>query len=326
MGDFGQYWKPARMAGFVLELCEYWMETMATVRSPRLVAIFEAVVATIVWASSYVLVKILVDEIGPLTLAGLRYFLGFLMLLPFMGRSRSLRTIPPRTWLDLALVGLSAYTVGNGAMYAGLKYLTPTTVTFLVGIVPLFILFLGALFLKEVPTRIQVAGVAVTLAGNAAYFSGGLEAGEPLGIAWVGLGVIGFTAFGILGRKLAKAQSVGTLALTTIPLGIGGLVTLALGLPLEGWPVFTGQSLWILLWLAAVNTAFAYMLYNHALKTITALEMNVILNLSPLGTAALAFWMLGDRATMAELVGIAVMIVGVTLVQIRGARRVPKAV
>lgn len=291
---------------------------MHVLRTPRFVAILEAVVATLIWASSYVLVKILVADIGPLTLAGLRYFLGFLMLLPFVRRGRGLQGISRRTWLDLALAGLAAYTVGNGAMYAGLQYLSPTTVTFLVGIVPLFILFLGIIFLKEIPTWVQVAGVAVTLAGNAVYFSGGLGAGEPLGIAWVGLGVLGFTAFGILGRKVAKAQSAGTLALTTIPLGIGGAVTLALGLPLEGWPTLTGEFVAILLWLAAVNTAFAYVLYNHALKTITALEMNVILNLSPLGTAALAFWMLGDVATRPELTGIALLILGVTLVQVRG--------
>lgn len=291
---------------------------MEQFRSPRFIAILEAIVATFIWASSYVLVKILVDDIGPLTLAGLRYTLGFLMLLPFVRRGRGLGGITRRTWLDLALVGLSAYTVGNGAMYAGLKYLAPTTVTFLVGIVPLFILFLGIIFLKEVPTWVQVAGVAVTLAGNVVYFSDGFSAGEPVGIAWVGLGVLGFTVFGILGRKVAKAQSAGTVALTTIPLGIGGLVTLGLGLPLEGWPTLTLASIGILLWLAAVNTAFAYVLYNHALKTITALEMNVVLNLSPLGTVILAFWMLGDRATPVELAGIAVMIVGVTLVQVRG--------
>ncbi|TAK13551.1 MAG: hypothetical protein EPO32_04900 [Anaerolineae bacterium] len=286
-------------------------------RSPRAIAILEGLAATLIWASSYVLVKILVADIGPLTLAGLRYFLGFLLLLPFLRRGRGVQGISRRTWLDLSLAGLAAYTVGNGAMYAGLKHLSPTTVTFLVGIVPLFILFLGIFFLKEVPTWIQVVGVFVTLGGNAVYFINGLDAGEPLGIAWVALGVVGFTAFGILGRKVAKARSAGTLALTTIPLGVGGAVTLALALPLEGVPVLTPQAVGILFWLAAVNTALAYLLYNHALKTITALEMNVLLNLSPLATALLSFWMLGDRATPAELLGIGLMIFGVSLVQVR---------
>lgn len=291
-------------------------------KTQRLTAILEALATTLIWASSYVLVKPLVDDIGPLTIAGLRYFLGFLLLLPFIGRGRGLRGMTRRTWFDLALVGLSVYTLGNGAMYVGLKYLTPTTVTFLVGIVPLFILFLGVPVLNEVPTKIQAAGVAVTLAGNAAYFSDGLEAGEGIGLLWAGLGILGFTAFGLLGRRVAKTGAAGTLALTAIPLGIGGGATLALGLPLEGVPVLTPQAVGILLFLAAVNTALGYLLYNHALKTITALEMNVLLNLSPLGTAALAYWMLGDRATPAELFGIALMILGVTMVQVRRAGRI----
>lgn len=291
---------------------------MNTFRSGRVAAIIEALLATIIWASSFVFVKMILSNIGPLTIAGLRYFLAFLVLLPFMmRRKQALQSIAPKTWFHLTLIGLSAYTVGNGALFWGLKYLPATTTSFLVGISPLLILIGGVIFLNEVPSRLQIIGLIISLVGNAVFFSSGLQPGEPLGIAIVAVGVLGFTAFGILGRGLARGKRTNTIHLTGIPLGIGGGILLLLAVLLEEWPIFNQKVLLIILWLAIINTAVAYILYNHALKTITALEMNVFLNLSPLGTAALAWLFLGESLTFKELLGVAIVIIGVTLVQVK---------
>jgi drug/metabolite transporter (DMT)-like permease len=80
-------------------------------------AILEAVFVNIIWASSFIFVKLLLKDLGPLTIGGLRYFIGFLVLLPFMLRKGRLDALPRRMWLRLLLIGLSAYTIGNGAMF-----------------------------------------------------------------------------------------------------------------------------------------------------------------------------------------------------------------
>lgn len=291
---------------------------MNAFRSGRVTAIIEALLATIIWASSFVFVKMILSNIGPLTIAGLRYFLAFLVLLPFMiNKRKTIRDISPKTWFHFTLIGLSAYTVGNGALFWGLKYLSATTTSFLMGMSPLLILFGGVVFLKEVPSRLQVVGLIISLVGNAVFFSSGLQPGEPLGIAIVAFGLLGFTAFGILGRGVARDQRTNTFLLTGIPLGIGGGLLLLIAVPLEGWPIFSQKVILIILWLAIINTAVAYVLYNHALKTLTALEMNVFLNLSPLGTATLAWFLLGELLSFKELFGMAIVIIGVALVQLK---------
>lgn len=298
--------------------------SMNIFRSGRIVAIIEALLAAFIWSSSFVFVKMILSNIGPLTIAGLRYFLAFLVLLPFMLRKKqALKSISPKTWFHFTLIGLSAYTVGNGALFWGLKYLPATTASFLVGISPLLILFGGVIFLNEVPSRLQIVGLIISLVGNAVFFSSGLRPGEPLGIAILAVGLLGFTAFGILGRGLARDKRTNTIHLTGIPLGIGGGMLLLFAVPLEGWPIFNQKVLLIILWLAIINTAAAYILYNHALKTITAFEMNVFLNLAPLGTAALAWLFLGESLTLNQLLGVAIMIIGITLVQVkRDSRKV----
>jgi drug/metabolite transporter (DMT)-like permease len=281
-------------------------------------AILEAALVNLIWASSFIFVKLLLEDLGPLTIGGLRYFIGFLVLLPFMlRRGRPPFALSRRIWLRLFLIGVSAYTIGNGAMFWSLKYLPATTVSFMMSVITLLVLFGGILWLKEIPSRLQTAGILVTLAGMVLFFSIGLKPGEPLGMIILGLGLLSFTLFGVLGREAARGQKVDTLSLTAIPLALGGGLLLLIALPLEGLPRASAGTWGLVLWLAAVNTALGYILYNHALQVLTAFEMNVMLNLSPLWTALLAWFLLGERLSSWQWVGMVVVIVGVVLVQRR---------
>jgi len=290
--------------------------TKTTRNIQRIVAIGESFLATTIWASSFVFVKIGLEYMGPLTIAGFRYFLAFLVLLPFLIRKGTIsKPISRGIWLRLFAIGISAYTVGNGALFWGLKYLPATTVSFLMSLSPLLILIGGAVWLKEIPTRWQVVGIVVSLLGSVLFFSSGLKSGEPAGIIIVIVGLIGFMLFGILGREIAKVKQLDTITLTTIPLAIGGGFLLLIAFPLEGMPLLSTKSILIVLWLAIVNTALAYVLYNHSLQTLTALETNVMLNLTPLGTALLAWWLLDERLGFVQIIGMVVMIIGVIFVQ-----------
>jgi drug/metabolite transporter (DMT)-like permease len=282
----------------------------------RSVAIAEALVVNLIWASSFVLIKMGLDDLGPLTLAGLRYFTAFLLLLPLMSRNgHATRALPSRLWIRLFLIGLCAYTVGNGALFWGLQFMPATTGSFLLSLTPLLVLFMSILWLKEIPTRLQMAGIVVAIVGSVLFFAPGLSVGNPLGIGIVAVGLVGFALFGILGRAVARDRQVDTLSLTGIPLAFGGGLLLFLALPMEGLPRFSVAAGGIVLWLAVINTAFAYILYNHSLQVLTALETNVMMNLAPLATAAMAWILLGERLDPIQIIGMVTVIIGVVLVQ-----------
>ena len=263
-------------------------------KNRRTLALMEALLVTVIWSSSFVIVKFGLETLGPLTIAGLRYSLGALALLPlFLINRPERKPISGNLWLRLIIIGISSYTIGNGALFWGLKYIPATTGSFLMGLIPLLVMIGGAIFLKEIPTSWQGVGVFISLAGSAVFFSGGLQPGEPLGIAILALGLIGFMTFSLLGRGIARERSLDTLVLTTFPLIIGGLTTICLALIVEGIPQFTTRSVWVVIWLALVNTSLGYFIYNHALRELTALEMNMLMNLTPLFTALISWIMLG---------------------------------
>ena len=139
-----------------------------------------------------------------------------------------------------------------------------------------------------------------------------------MGIAIVSMGLAGVAAYGMLGREIARERQVNTLSLTAIPLAFGGSILLLLAFVIEGFPEFSVAGWLLVLWLAIINTACFYTLYNHALRTLAAFEMSVILSLSPLVTAFWAWLLLGERLATIQLIGIVILILGVALVQWRG--------
>ncbi len=286
----------------------------------RRLALIEALLVTIIWSSTFVIVKMGLESLGPLTIAGLRYLIGSLVLVPFLMLRRSSRApVSKKLWPKLILIGISAYTIGNGALFWGLKYIPATTGSFLMSMIPLLVLFGGAILLKETPTRWQILGVFISLGGSALFFSSSLLPGEPQGLVILIIGLLGFMAFSLLGRGIARDKQLDTLRLTTLPLLVGGAVSLILAFIVEGVPSFTWNGLLIVSWLAIINTAIGYMLYNHSLQELTALEMNMVMNLSPLFTALLGWMLLGENLSTLQFIAMLVMIAGVILVQ-RGAK------
>ncbi len=270
-----------------------------------------------IWASSFIVLKKALDQVGPLTLAGLRYFGGFVLLLPFLaGRGELFRPRSFRNWQLLLLTGLLSFTIGNGALFWALQYLPATTGSFLGNLIPVPVLILGIVFLQEWPTHWQVLGVMVALGGNGLFFTPGLEPGQPLALAVTILAVLAFGGASIITRGLARERQAGPLALTAFPLAAGGGTLLLVALFVEGRPHLSPQAWGYLLLLTVVHTVLGYLLYNHAYEHLRALEMNMLLNLMPLGTALWAWFFLGERLVWPQQVGMVLTIAGMTMVQL----------
>jgi drug/metabolite transporter (DMT)-like permease len=291
------------------------MSTRSAFRVPA-VPLLEASLTMAIWGSSFVVAKVGLRELGPLTLAGLRYFVAFLMLLPFLPRRLAVNGRPSRRLMgQLTLLGLSAYLVGNGCFFLALKVVPSTTVSFMMGLIPILVLAGSLFWLKENPSWWQVAGMVISLMGIGLFFLPGIQMEARGGIPILAVGLIGFGFFGLLGRSIARERKVDSLTLTAIPLAIGGGALLAVAIPLEGLPHLTLSGVGIVLLLALVNTAIAYLLYNHALQSLTALQMNLVLNLSPFVTALLAAAILGEKLSPLQWVGMVVATAGVALAQ-----------
>lgn len=293
----------------------------------RWLALGEAVFVVGLWSMSPILVKLALADLGPLQIAGARYFLGFLTLLPWLWiRSRRSWPASPRSvWMRLGVMGVLAYPIGNGLLFWGMKTLPATSSAFLLNAIPLGTLVLGAVWLKEKPTWSQAGGIALVMAGAVLFFGGAIGTAQGTALAGSMVGVLALTVFGLMARKIARDGEVDTVSLSALPMAIGGGLLLIAAPPL---PVPAALTLVILVFLGIVNSALAYILWNHALTQLQAFEISVLGNLIPIGTALLAPGILAERLAPRSWIGIAAALAGVILVAWGGgsARRAPVSV
>jgi len=284
-------------------------------------AVGQALLVTFLWSTSYILVKIGLVDIPPITFAGLRYSLAFLVLLPFFfrqGQASRLRTLTRRDWARLVVLGLLFYAIMQGTNFVGLSYLPTVTVSLLLSFSPVVVALLGILILRE-PTRWrQWVGIGLCIIGAFMYFYPlVMPNGQAIGFAIVILGVLTNAFSSILGREVNRSGDIPPLTVTVVSMGVGGLVLLASGLALQGLPQLSLTNWGIILWLAVVNTAFAFTLWNHTLRTLSAMESTVINNTMLIQIAILAWLFLGESLSGQEIVGMVVAAVGALLVQLR---------
>lgn len=286
-------------------------------------AVLQAVFVTVLWASSWVLIKVgLRAELPALTFAGLRYVLAFLCLLPFIllhpANRTAIRALTSKDWRRLTVLGLIFYTLTQGSQFLSLAYLPAAMVSLLLNLTPLVVGLFGILFLQEYPTPRQWLGLALTIVGVAIFF---LPLDMPgirtFGVLVAVVGVITNAASSLLGRQVNRLTGSSPLIVTFISMGIGSVVLLLIGVLSQGFGALDLQGWLLIAWLAIVNTAFAFTLWNHTLRTLTAVESSIINSLMMPQIAILAFVFLGESLTAREVIGLILVSLGVLIVQLR---------
>jgi drug/metabolite transporter (DMT)-like permease len=177
---------------------------------------------------------------------------------------------------------------------------------------------LGIAWLSEKPAILQWAGVMLAIIGALIYFL-------PIGIPktqWIGVfvavgGVLANAISSILGREVNRSAKYHPLVITLISMGVGSIVLLSTGALLEGIPSIDLKGWAIIAWLAVVNTAFAFTLWNHTLRTLTAMESSIINGTMLIWIPILAVIFLGEALNGKEVIGLLVAGLGTLIVQIR---------
>ena len=244
----------------------------------RLFAVLEALFVTFLWSSSYVLVKVGLQEIGPLTLVAYRYTVASLVLLPLaLSRGHGALLRERGVLLKLGLLGFLGYTVAQGLQVLGLFLLPAVSVTFLLNFTPITILALGVLALNERPSRLQLAGIALAVVGAALFFNDPLASASLRGILVSLLSGVGWGAYIVLGRRLSTDE-VPVLGFTAFSMAGGTVLLLVSAFLFEGFTVVSATGWGLILWLGVVNTALAFFMWNRALGRLEAFEISVLQN------------------------------------------------
>lgn len=280
-------------------------------------ALLLALFVTVLWSSSWVIIRIGLDDEGldPITFAGLRYAVAAIVLAGVtFGTPRARAAVKSLSRGDLgmlAVLGVSFFTLTQGAQFIALDNQPAATSSLVLSMTPLVVVFVSGHALGEPPEIRHVVGALLVAAGAGLYFAGSLGA-TLVGMSAAVVGLAANAGSSLLGRSVNRSPRSMPLVTTTLSMGIGASLLLAGGAAVEGIPDLSAAAWVIVVWLAVVNTALAFTLWNMSLRHLTATESSVINNTMLVQIAILGWLFLSETPSLIQLVGIAIVTVGIT--------------
>jgi len=276
---------------------------------------------SLVWAGSFVAVRLAVKEISPVYLG----FLRFLVATPFMVLilllSKKETRLPAKELLSLSVLGLTGVTLLYIFQFIGIEYTTASTSAVLINTNVIFIVLLSATFLKEKFPLRKSAGIALSFAGVLVVIFAQMTNESIafsnvflIGCIFIILSAFCWAIYSIVGKKLLDKYDPFTV--TTYAFVLGTIFFLPIVLP-DITDVIQGVSFngWMaILYLALICSVFGYVAWYYALSRIEAGRAAVFLNLIPLFSIAISFFT-GEIPTFIFLMGAILIIYGVYLTQ-----------
>jgi drug/metabolite transporter (DMT)-like permease len=272
---------------------------------------------SLVWAGSFVAVRMTVKEISPVDLG----FLRFLVATPFMVLilllSKKETRLPAKELLSLSVLGLTGVTLLYIFQFIGIEYTTASTSAVLINTNVIFIVLLSATFLKEKFPLRKSAGIALSFVGILVVIFAQMTNESIafsnvflIGCIFIILSAFCWAIYSIVGKRLLDKYDPFTV--TTYAFVLGTIFFLPVVLPditdviqdvsFNGWMA--------ILYLALICSVFGYVAWYYALSRIEAGRAAVFLNLIPLFTIVISFFT-GEIPTFIFLIGAILIIYGV---------------
>jgi drug/metabolite transporter (DMT)-like permease len=287
----------------------------------HIIPILQALLVTLLWSSSFVIIKIGLEEIPPLVFAGARYFIAFLVLLPFLFKSETaqeIKNLTGKEWIKLVALGIIFIMITQGAQFFGLSLLSSVAVSLMLNFTPIVVAVMSIFLIHEIPTGRQWFGTVLFICGILVYFFPvSFEGSEGLGLLVMGIGVLANAGAAVLGRDINRSRKLTPLTITGISMGVGSVLLLTLGIAIQGMPSVSLLNVLLLLWMAIINTAFAFTLWNLTLRSLSAMESSIINGTMLIQIAVLAWIFLGEEISLQEAAGMLIAGIGAVLVQLK---------
>jgi drug/metabolite transporter (DMT)-like permease len=243
--------------------------------------------------------RFVVAEVPPLTLAMLRYTLGFACLLPFALPSlrEAMRLLRARDLLALTALGTGQFAVLIALLNWGLQHVGAAPAALIFSLFPLLTLLLGAALGRERVGRRLLLGVLLSIAGVALSLWPKLQDAHG-GDWWGELAVLASAAVGALCSVLYRPylQRYPTVPVSAFAM-LASVLFLAVAALGEHWPARVATisaTAWAVVGFIGVSSAVGYFWWLHALKHESPTRVTVFLALNPVTAALLGALLLAE--------------------------------
>jgi drug/metabolite transporter (DMT)-like permease len=268
---------------------------------------------SVIWGSSFLLIRVAVQDLPPSAVVFGRTLLGAAFLVPLAVRNRAFRGLR-RNILPLVVVTVLDMAAPTFLTAWGEQHVTSSVAGILTATDPLFTAVLALWLIRsEAVDRKRFAGLVIGFTGVMALLGFDLRGNvaELLGAGAVLLSALGYAVAALLYRRwLADAPALGVTALMTAMSSVAFLVPAAVNVPRHAPPV-TGVLAVVAL--GIVNTGLAYWLFYLLIDQAGAATASVITYVMPVVALFLGVGLLGEQLTFGAIAGLILIALGAWL-------------
>lgn len=211
-------------------------------------------------------------------------------------------------------MGLTGVTFFYLFFNLALYYTTASLGALIQGFIPVAIILLALVFLREKLKGLQITGVIISLVGVVMIsFTDVLPGARNsfLGNTLMICSVICWAVYTIISKSVSQYNPVYVTAISTW-IGTVGLIPAVI---IEGWghpmPAVDFNGWLAIIYLGIFSSTLCYLLYNWILRILPAVQVGNLMNLDPVVGAVIAIAFLHERLTALQIIGAVLVLVGV---------------
>jgi drug/metabolite transporter (DMT)-like permease len=276
----------------------------------------------LIWGTTWVFIKIGLEDLPPITFAAARFVLALFILAFIIFFQKIPLPKSRRDWKLLALTGVLQFSVNYSLVFWSEKYISSGLAAVLQAMITVFGLVLAWIHLpNERITRIKIAAVALGICGVAVIFIEQLQINDVMAFAGCAAIVVGAYA-AAHGSILVKAYG-GNMHPATLVFGqmlFGILPIIAYSLAVEGNPLalnWTWRAIVSVLYLTIFGTIAAFWLYYWLLSKIESTKAMMISLVTPLIAVIIGGIFLGERLPLQTFFGGILILASIGLIVFR---------
>lgn len=287
------------------------------------IRIYGAVIlAMIFWAFSFIWFKMANENLRPVTIVFLRLIFAIVLLTSYLTlkkRFLKIRKSDYKLFFFLALFEPFFYFLGESY---GLTYVSATVCSVLISTIPVFAAIGARLLFREKLTLLNYSGIVISFIGVVIFV---LNREGTFSYSIKGIILILVAVFSAVGYNLTLSRLVdhySPIYIVNVQNIIGAVLFLPLFLTMELNPFlelnFNFRMFIPVILLAAFASCAAFILFAFSVRNLGLMKANVFTNSIPIFTAFFSFLILREKLTAFNLVGMAVVITGLYMSQLRG--------